>query len=171
MRNKAFIKTIKEILKKGHYLGGHSDMHLQYAEWGSRKSLVSTDSLLIDLRKNYDELNRWGVADDEAIYYLPPFEYYNAENVKDIESFGVEVINYTAGIRTPADYTTPDMKNYMSSQALIDQLYQYESEKGLDGAIILLHPGTVKERTDKLYNRLDEIIVYLKSKGYIFTKF
>lgn len=146
-------------------------MHLQYAEWGSRESLVSTDSLLTDLRKNYDELNRWSIADDEAIYYLPPFEYYNAENVKDIESFGVEAINYTAGIRTPADYTTPDMKNYMSSQALIDQLYQYESEKGLDGAIILLHPGTVKERTDKLYNRLDEIIVYLKSKGYIFTKF
>nr|WP_255490487.1 polysaccharide deacetylase family protein [Dysgonomonas sp. 511] len=171
LRDKRFEKILSEIIKKGHYLGGHSDNHLQYASWENRKSLVSADSLLSDLRKNLDELNRWGIADKKAIYYLPPYEYYNTENVKDMQRGGVEVINYTPGIRTPADYTTPDMKNYKSSQELIDQLYRFESEKGLDGAIILIHPGTVAERTDKLYNRLDEIVIYLKNKGYKFCSF
>lgn len=171
LRNKAFEKSIKRIIKEGHYLGAHSDKHLQYAEWGTRGTLVSADSLLTDIRDNYDELNKWGIADDQAGYYLPPFEYYNAENVKDMKKAGVEIINYTSGVRTPADYTTPNMKNYAGSQTLIDQLYNFESEKGLNGAILLFHPGTVKERTDKLYNRLDEIIIYLKKKGYVFKKF
>ncbi|MDL2303258.1 glycoside hydrolase family 9 protein, partial [Dysgonomonas sp. OttesenSCG-928-D17] len=171
LRDERFKKIIGEIIQQGHYLGGHSDNHLQYASWENRMSLVSADSLLVDLRKNLDELNKWGISDDKGIYYLPPYEYYNAENVKNMQRGGVEVINYTPGIRTPADYTTPDMKNYKSSQELIDQLYQFESEKGLNGAIILIHPGTVNERTDKLYNRLDEIIVYLKNKGYKFCSF
>lgn len=171
LRAKEFEKTLKQIIKEGHYLGGHSDNHLQYAEWGTRDTLVPADSLIADLRKNQQELNRWGISNEASIYYLPPYEYYNRENVIAMEMAGVEVINYTAGIRTPADYTTPDMKSYMPSQALIDQLYEYEEEKGLNGAIILIHPGTVAERTDKLYLRLDEIITTLKNKGYSFKSF
>lgn len=171
LRAKEFEKTLKAIVKKGHYLGGHSDDHLQYAAWEGRTTLVPADSLTADLRKNLDELNKWGIRDEKARYYLPPYEFYNAENVADMQKSGVEVINFTPGIRTSADYTTPDMKNYAGSQALIDQLYQFEKEKGLNGAIILIHPGTVKERTDKLYHRLDEIIVYLKGKNYMFTRF
>ncbi len=29
--------VIKEIIKKGHYIGGHSDKHILYAGWGCRK--------------------------------------------------------------------------------------------------------------------------------------
>lgn len=171
LRNQEFKKTIQRIIKDGHYLGGHSDDHLLYASWGERETLVTDDSLLIDLRKNIGELQKWGVSKEQTKFYLPPYEWYNKENVDAIENFGMEVINFSSGLRTAADYTTPDMKNYMSSQELIDQLYLVEKEKTLNGAIILIHPGTVPERTDKLYNRLQEIIVYLKDKGYMFEKF
>jgi peptidoglycan/xylan/chitin deacetylase (PgdA/CDA1 family) len=90
--------------------------------------------------------------------------------VRLIESFGQTVINFTPGLRTAADYTTPDMPNYKSSQELIDQLFAFERENGLNGAIILIHPGTQDERTDKLYLRLDEIIKQLKKQGYSFER-
>ena len=171
LRNSEFKDLIERILKENHYLGGHSDNHLLYAEWGTRESLVTTDSLKLDLEMNCKELAMKGVSKEAARYYLPPYEWYNSSNVEDIESFGWLAINFTTGLRLAADYTTPEMKNYMSSQQLIDHLMKFEETKTLDGAIILIHPGTVPERTDKLYNRLDEIIEFLHSKGYNLQRF
>lgn len=63
------------------------------------------------------------------------------------------------------------MKNYKSSKQLIDGLYAFEREDGLGGAIVLIHPGISEKRPDPLYERLDEIIRYLKKKGYTFGTF
>ena len=60
------------------------------------------------------------------------------------------------------------MANYVSSEKLIGRLYNFEKANGLDGAIILIHPGVNEARTDRLYNRLGEIVKNLKSKGYSF---
>ena len=60
------------------------------------------------------------------------------------------------------------MSSYQSSQQLIDKLYAFEKAQGLNGAVILIHPGVQDSRTDKLYNRLGEIIITLKKKGYKF---
>lgn len=171
LRMKEHESVIKDIIRKGHYLGGHSDKHILYAGWGDRSSsLVSTDSLINDFRKNMDELERFGLDVSAINYYLPPYEWYNKDNVRLIESQGQVVVNFTSGLRTAADYTTPDMKNYMSSQQLIDQLFTFEKEQGLNGSIILIHPGTHADRSDKLYLRLDEIIKELKKKGYTFDR-
>ena len=78
------------------------------------------------------------------------------------------MLNYTPGTATPADYTDPSMPNYVSSQTLVERLYNFEKTQGLDGAIVLIHPGVSENRTDRLYNRLGEIIKNLKSKGYSF---
>lgn len=162
-------EVIQTIIKKGHYVGGHSDNHLLYAPWDNRsQSLVTPDSLITDFKKNMVELEKVGVDVSKVDYYLPPFEWYNKESVRLVEDLGQLTINYTPGIRTAADYTTPDMKNYKSSQELIDSLYEYEKQNGLNGCIILIHPGTHPDRKDKLYNRLDEIIKTLKKKGYRF---
>lgn len=171
LRNNRFKPIIQEIIRKGHYVGGHSDNHLLYASWDDRNQLLVTpDSLIADFRRNMEELKKYGVNISKVHYFLSPYEYYNTETVRLIESQGQTVINYTSGLRTAADYTTPDMFNYKSSQELIDQLFAYEAEKGLNGAIILIHPGTENVRTDKLYLRLDEIIRRLKPKGYVFER-
>ncbi|WP_370525452.1 polysaccharide deacetylase family protein [Dysgonomonas sp. 521] len=171
LRMKEHEPVIKEIIRKGHYVGGHSDKHLLYAPWGNRQqSLVSADSLINDLRQNMAELAKFGIDISKVHYYLPPYEWYNLSNVGLVEAQGQVVINFTSGLRTAADYTTPDMKNYMSSQQLIDQLFTFEKENGLNGGIILIHPGTHPTRTDKLYLRLDEIIKELKKKGYSFDR-
>ncbi len=171
LRNSKFKNQIIRILEEGHYLGGHSDAHLQYASWGDRTSLVSSDSLLQDLSYNQEELGKWGIQKEEASYFLPPYEWYNQTNIEDIKSFGWQPINFTRGLRVAADYTIPSMKNYMSSSQIIKHLDSFEQEKTLDGAIILIHPGTDPERTDKFYKYLGRVIKGLKQKEYTFHRF
>ena len=171
LREEKFKPVICEIIQKGHYVGAHSDKHLLYASWDDRKqSLVTNDSLITDLRQNMIELAKYGIDISNVQYFLPPYEYYNHDHVRLIESLGQTVINFTPGLRTAADYTTSDMPNYISSQQLIDQLFDFEEKYNLNGSIILIHPGTEETRTDKLYHRLDEIINRLKQKGYTFER-
>ena len=81
-------------------------------------------------------------------------------------------VNFTPGIRTNADYTTPGMSNYRSSEKIMDDLKQFESNdpNKLNGTLILIHLGTSKLRTDKFYLRLDEILERLTREGYRFCK-
>ncbi|MBQ1709260.1 MAG: glycoside hydrolase family 9 protein [Bacteroidales bacterium] len=165
--------VVRRIVAEGHYVGGHSDGHVLYCDWGAgRPTLMSADSIMTDLRANYAELAKFGVKQADARWYLPPYEHYNAFSVGILEAMGVKVVNYTPGIGTPADYTTPDMKNYRTAQTLIDGLWKFEKEQGLNGALVLIHPGIVESRPDgeRLYNRLGEIIRYLKKKGYRFDR-
>lgn len=159
--------VLKSIIKQGHMVSGHSDRHLLYANWDGTP-LVSRDSLVRDLHANLACLARLGVDTARIKYFLPPYEHCTAQNVRDIASQGLTVVNLTPGVTTNADYTTPDMKNYRPSQQLIDALFKREAEQGLDGSIILIHPGTQPARTDKLYNRLDEIMTRLERLGYSF---
>jgi peptidoglycan/xylan/chitin deacetylase (PgdA/CDA1 family) len=92
------------------------------------------------------------------------------ESVETASRAGLKTINYTPGTATPADYTTPDMKSYKCSKELIDKLFTFEKEKGLNGAIILIHPGVQDTRTDKLYDQLGAIIKRLKRLGYTFER-
>ena len=84
---------------------------------------------------------------------------------------GLQVINYTPGTLTNGDYTTPDMKNYYSSKAILDKIWKCEKEdpNGLNGHIMLIHFGTEASRTDKFYEQLPGLIKKLRRKGYSFT--
>ncbi|MEG0891003.1 MAG: glycoside hydrolase family 9 protein [Bacteroidales bacterium] len=162
-------ELINAIIKGENYIGGHSNKHLLYALWDNRDSLiVDGEEIVKDIIDNATELEKFGVPKENSLWFLPPYEYYNEESVNLTRALGYKVVNYTPGTATPADYTTPSMGSYQSSQKLIDKLYSYENAFGLSGAVILIHPGVQDERSDKLYNRLGEIVKYLKKKGYAF---
>jgi hypothetical protein len=86
---------------------------------------------------------------------------------------GLKVINFTPGIRSNADYTTPEMKSYRSSETLLNDIKTFEKKdpNGLNGCIVLIHLGTAPERTDKFYNRLGELLTFLKKNGYSTERF
>jgi peptidoglycan/xylan/chitin deacetylase (PgdA/CDA1 family) len=113
-----------------------------------------------------------GVDISTTRYFLAPYEWYNSVISGYAADMGVRLINFTPGTGTNADYTTPDMVNYRSSEYLVNQLKNFgeKSPEGLKGAFILIHPGTESSRTDKLYNKLEELISYFTSKGYKFDK-
>ena len=116
-------------------------------------------------------MEKAGIHKEDAPYFIPPYEHYNSTISAWAKQLGLQVINYTPGTASNGDYTTPSMKNYYSSQTIIDRILNYESTQpnGLNGFFLLMHFGTVPERTDKLYNRLDEIIDTLQERGYQFV--
>ena len=162
-------ETIEKIIDEGHYVGGHSNSHMLYAPWNKRDSLLVTpEQISEDIIANAKELEKFGITKEKSLWFLPPYEWYNDISVRVTEKLGYKVINFTPGIHTSDDYTTPGMANYKSSQQLIDQLYAFEHSRGLGGAVILIHPGIQDARIDRLYDRLGEIIQYLSKKGYSF---
>ena len=121
-----------------------------------------------DLQKGYSELQKFGIQKTHAKYFLPPYEWFNDSISSWTNEMGLQLINFTPGTRSNADYTTPDMKNYKRTSEIFDSIINYEQKNssGLNGFILLIHIGTDPKRTDKLYKRLHELINYLKRKHY-----
>jgi len=113
---------------------------------------------------------RPGIIGKEASFFLPPYEWYNDSIVAWSKELKLQLINYTPGTLSHADYTTDHDKNYRSSETIYNSIIDYEkkSNTGLNGFILLLHIGTDPKRTDKFYKRLPELIKYLKGQGYNF---
>jgi peptidoglycan/xylan/chitin deacetylase (PgdA/CDA1 family) len=173
LRNPAFSQSVKRMISDKHFIGPHSDKHLLYNSWEKRDSLLVTkEQFVADLLANYDELKKCGVGLPSDRFYLPPYEWYNTVIASWTADMGIRLINLTPGTATNADYTTPDMVNYQPSDILFEKLKKFESAQaeGLNGAFVLVHLGTDPRRTDKLYNRLGEMIDYFVSKGYSFKK-
>lgn len=173
-RTQSFQPGIRKLFKEQHFLGPHSDQHLLYNDWRNRDStLVTRDSLEIDYLKNLEAIKETGVLKPEAFrYYIPPYEWWNREIAGWFRSTNVQLFSFTPGTTSNADYTWPDMgKSYKSSEQILTTIKSVAKKPGgLNGAILLLHVGTDVRRTDKLYNRLDELMLYLTKEGYSFKR-
>lgn len=167
-RNPAFNSFIKMAKAKGHYLGAHSDQHLLYADWNKRDSLlVSRGQFEKDLSANYKAMEKFGIAKKAAPYFLPPYEWYNQTIANWTEDVGLKLINFTSGTRSNADYTYPELgKAYRSTAEIYQSIVNYEQKESLNGFILLLHVGTDPRRKDKFYDKLPDLLKYLKQKGY-----
>ena len=167
--NPAFTKIIQQIKKQGHYLGAHSDQHLLYCDWTNRDSLLVTkNEFTNDLKANYKKMKDFGINKKDAVFFIPPYEWYNDTIAAWTKEMNLQLINFTPGTISHADYTTPLEKNYRSSDEIFNSITKYEekNKNGMNGFILLLHIGTDPRRTDKFYNRLDDLIIYLKKKNY-----
>ncbi|HKH62730.1 MAG TPA: polysaccharide deacetylase family protein [Flavitalea sp.] len=173
-RNKDFKRLIRLLIINGNYLGSHSDKHLLYNDWTKRDSLLVTKrQFYVDLARSYRELSRWGIPREQALYFLPPFEWYNDSIVSWTHQMGFRLINFTPGTRSTADYTYPEMESkYVDSKAIFQSITDYEqtSRSGLNGFILLVHIGTDPRRKDKFYEYLPDLIRELKSKQYHFVR-
>ena len=173
-RNPAFSPIIKSLKVNGNYLGAHSDTHLLYNDWTKRDSLlVSKAQFSADLSANYKAMEKFGIKKENASYFLPPYEWYNQSIANWTTEMGLKLINFTPGTRSNADYTFPEMgKSYRSTNEIYQSIIDYSksNKDALNGFILLLHIGTDPKRTDKFYDKLPELIQYLKAEGYQLVK-
>jgi peptidoglycan/xylan/chitin deacetylase (PgdA/CDA1 family) len=119
------------------------------------------------------KMKEFGILKKDALFFLPPYEWYNKKIAEWTNEEGLQLINYTPGTRSNADYTYPEMgAKYVSSDNVQKSILDYEikNPKGLNGFILLVHIGTDPQRTDKYYLQLDNLITILKAKGYSFVK-
>jgi len=168
-RNPEFKAAVQRLKRDGHYLGAHSNEHLLYCDWNDRnKLLISREQFAEDLRSNYAAMREFGIMKSDAPYFLPPFEWYNQTISDWTKGLNLQLINFTPGTRSHADYTTPDMKNYIESKAILEGIRRYEATDfaGLNGFVLLSHIGSGPQRVDKFYTHLGEFIEWLRSKNY-----
>lgn len=154
--------------KGGHYVGSHSYSHPLYSNWDNPDStIVSKEEFTQDIKKSISALHDLGVK--KTTYFMPPYEHYNQTISQWTEEMGMLLVNYTAGSTSNADYTTPEMKNYRSSDEIYNNILSLEEKEGLNGHIMLFHLGTSELRKDKFYaSHLKELIRELKHRGYTF---
>ncbi|KQN34462.1 cellulase [Pedobacter sp. Leaf41] len=169
-RNPKFKSLIKRLKSAGHYLGAHSDKHLLYCDWKNRDSLLVTKKQFDeDLDANYAAMASFGIKERDALYFLPPYEWYNEKITSWTRLKGLQLVNFTPGTRSNADYTFPEMNSsYRTTEEIYKSITNFNEQKanGLNGFYLLLHIGTVAKRKDKFYDRLPDLIRYLKKDGY-----
>lgn len=162
--------VVEELINDNHYVGAHSDQHLLYVPWENRDSLlISQEEFEEDIIENYNLLKKWGIGKSESRFFLPPYEWYNDSIAHWASEMGLELVNFTPGIRTPADYTWPEMGNrYVNNKIIFESIddFKENNKNGLNGAIILIHAGTDPKRKDKFYHELPKLIELLKNDGY-----
>lgn len=167
-------KNLKKLLLHGNYVSSHSYGHLLYCDWTKRDSLlVSKEIFEKDMSKSFAMLGKYGIRKQDAKYFLPPYEWYNDSIAAWAKKYGLQIVNFTPGTYSNADYTTPDMgKKYLSSDTIYNRIIRYEKNgpNGLNGFFLLIHAGTAPARTDKLYYRLPDLIRYLRDKGYVLVR-
>src|SRR5690606_40658683 len=137
-------RSIHKLKRDDHYLGAHGDKHLLYNDWQNRqRTLVSHSQWQHDIANNYKEMQRFGIKKSQAYYFLPPYEWYNDTIAKWTKEWGLQLINFTSGTLSHADYTHPEEKNYRSSQEIWESIFRAETNRpnGLNGYILLLHIG------------------------------
>ncbi|MEY4917871.1 MAG: Endoglucanase precursor [Verrucomicrobiota bacterium] len=173
LTNAAFAPLIRRVVSEGHYLGPHSDKHVLYADWDKpEKTLVTQKEFRRDLAANLKKISTFGVARSDVKYFLPPFEWFNADIVRWSADAGLTLVNFTPGTRSNADYMGDDDKNFVSSEKIFQSILTREQSDphGLNGFLLLLHIGSGPARTDKFAARFGELLDALTAKGYEFVR-
>ena len=170
-RNANNKSLIKELLRNNHYLGAHSNKHLLYCSWNQRDSLLVSKSLFYnDLKANYSAMEKYGIYKKDAPFFIPSHEWYNDSISSWCKEVGVQLVNFTPGTLSNADFSIPEMREkYYSSIEIYNRIMQVENKQTLNGYILLFHIGSDERRTDKFYPRLYSLLSELKKIGYGFV--
>ena len=173
-REEKYRQVFRDIINQGHYLSGHSYIHLLLCSEEDRsENLVTLDSISYDNVKMERELQKLGLTKEQYVWMVPPYEYYNQYSADAYRSLGYKLANPTEGLETSMDWMGTDHPQYHSAEKLINNIWEFEKEHTLNGAIILIHAMDYPVRTheDRPYRHLGEIITRLKDLGYDFKTF
>ena len=172
LKNKKNRNLIRQLTADGHYLGPHSDGHLELVDWKSRNTLVRKDQFDKDLANNIDALASLGVPKESIVTWLPPFETFNEEIARwSKESFGLTTLGFSSGTKTPLDWFPEGHKKFVSSEEIVKSIFDKEKSdpNGLNGFFLFMHSG-VGDRKDKLFRKLAGLVTTLKGDGYYFLR-
>jgi peptidoglycan/xylan/chitin deacetylase (PgdA/CDA1 family) len=163
---------LRRVIAEGHYLGPHSDSHPLYCTWEDRsQTLVTEEFFRQDLERNIADLRRFGaLRDDGPICFIPPYEWYNAEQARWSEAMGIVLFNFTPGSGSNRDWIPEGQRGFVPSAVILRGILAYEQRDphGLNGFLLLLHLGS--QRADKMHLQLAPLIDELSRRGYEFVR-
>ncbi|QDT75225.1 polysaccharide deacetylase family protein [Lacipirellula limnantheis] len=164
--------AINRMIEEGHYVGPHSNSHPLYASWENRRqTLVTPEFFRVDLQKNVEALRGVrALSRGTPILFVPPYEWYNSEQVAWSGDMGVGLINFTPGSGSNRDYAREEDRAFVPSSKILEEILAYEQEDphGLNGFLLLLHLGS--GRGDPFHPRLGALCDALTRRGYEFAR-
>ena len=165
--------VLRNIVKGGHYLSGHSFSHLYLCSDDHNENLVTRDSIANDNAKMEGVLQELGLTKAQYVWMVPPYEHYNQFSADAYRGLEYKLANPTSGLVTSMDWMGKDHPEYHSAALLVNNIWDFEKEHTLNGAIILIHAMDypIRPHEDRPYRYLGEIIVRLKEMGYGFKTF
>ena len=168
VRNSELQPQVKRMVAEGHYVGPHSDEHPLYAAWEKRgESLVTRDFFHRDIQRNIDGLRAIGaLPKGEQVLFVPPYEWFNTDQVAWCRELGVELINFTPGSGSNRDYAPEGNPRFVASRAILRDILKYEANEphGLNGFLLLMHLGS--GRKDAFHALLPQLLDELTTRGY-----
>jgi peptidoglycan/xylan/chitin deacetylase (PgdA/CDA1 family) len=163
---------VRRALAEGHYLGPHSDSHPLYCDWDDRdKTLVTKAFFTADLRTNIARFRAIGaLRGNGPVLFIPPYEWYNRDQVRWAAALGVTLINFTPGSSSNRDYAPEGDPRFVPARTIYDDILAYEAKDphGLNGFILLLHLGS--GRRDPFHPLLGPLCDELSRRGYEFIR-
>lgn len=172
VRDNKLRPLLERAIQEGHYVGPHSDSHPLYASWDERdKTLVTEDFFAKDLKKNIAALGVIGaLTRDKRVFFIPPYEYYNADQVKWAQKLDLVLFNLSPGCGSSRDYIKEGAPHFVTAQKLYDDILAYEKKDphGLNGYLLLLHLGS--GRKDPFHPMLGPLCDELTKRGYEFER-
>jgi len=172
LRKPELQSLVRRMVAEGHYVGPHSDKHPLYCPWEDRKkTLVTEKEFKDDLNKNITDLKAFGALSNEGpVYFIPPYEWFNDDQVKWANGMNVRLFNFSPGSGSNRDYMPESEKRFANSQKIFDDILAYEKKDpdGLKGYILLMHLGA--DRKDKMFLMLEPLVKELRERGYEFVR-
>lgn len=163
---------VHRMLAEGHYVGPHSHAHPLYCPWEDRsKTLITQQEFTRDLQRNIDELRELGaLPPGQEVLFVPPYQWYNADQVRWSSAMDVTLINFTSGSGSNRDWIPESHPRFVSSEQIRDDILEYEhtTDDGLNGFLLLLHLGA--QRDDLMHTQLEPLLRELQNRGYHFVR-
>ena len=102
--------------------------------------------------------------------FVPPYEWFNADQVRWSNDMGITLFNFTPGSGSNRDYAPEGDRVFVPSQTIYDDILAYEKKDphGLNGFIMLLHLGS--GRKNPFHTKLAPLCDELKQRGYEFVR-
>ncbi len=170
-------KTVKRIVNDGHDVGNHTWSHPKMTSFEENRKhetleTVNEDYLSKELQKTASLFKVVTGAEMSALWRAP-YGYYNDEILEWAAKTGYKHIGWTVGRGWEENMDTldwvkdKDSKAYHTADEIAEKILNYANRKGrgANGAIILMHLGSLRE-DDFPHQRLPDIIAGLQDKGY-----
>ena len=164
--------TVRMIVEEGHEVGNHTSSHphlTTYASNFAQKTLDRVNEAFIRRELEATEKRFYEITNQRMpALWRAPYGEHNKQIREWAAMFGYKHIGWTIDT---LDWVTGNEQGIrmQSNEEVLERILNHDEQKyGLNGAILLMHVGTSRDK-EKFHEILPKVILELKKRGYQFA--
>jgi len=162
-------QLVQSILADGHYVGPQSDTWSRFSK--DERAPGSNASAPAEIELHLAGLAGLGVNREHLRYFLPTSDQLTPAIAEQARALGLTMVAGTPGTLSFATTTVENTSDFVSSQAIIDSIFNVDrEEKGLNGFLLLFPLDSGARRADRFDARFGDFLSALTLRGYEFVR-